>query len=90
MSAIFLDVKYAIRALLKKPGFTMVALIKLALGIGANTAIFSVVRGVLLKPLPYGDVNRIVTLWQNNVKEGIHQEEVSAICLQEGLLKWIP
>jgi putative ABC transport system permease protein len=60
MQTIFQDLHYGMRMLLKNPGFALVAVVTLALGIGANTAIFSVVYGVLLKPLPYRDADRIV------------------------------
>jgi predicted permease len=59
------DVRYGFRMLIKSPGFAIVAVITLALGIGANTAIFSVVNGVLLNPLPFPDANRIVVLFQD-------------------------
>jgi putative ABC transport system permease protein len=72
------DLRYGIRSLLRTPGFTVVATLALALGIGPNSAIFTMVNAVLLKPLPIPDAGRVVMIWENMLKSGFDQLPVSS------------
>ncbi|MBV8552350.1 MAG: ABC transporter permease [Acidobacteriaceae bacterium] len=72
------DVRYAFRQLSKSPAFALTAILTLALGIGANTAVFSVVYAVLLRPLPFKDLDKLVMVWEQNPHRGWYHNVVSA------------
>ena len=71
MSSLLQDLRFGLRMLAKNPIFTLVAVITLSLGIGANTALFSVVDAVLLRQLPYPEANRLVFLWSTMHSQGV-------------------
>jgi Acidobacterial duplicated orphan permease len=77
LDTLWQDVRFGVRMLAKNPGFAAVAVLTLGLGIGANTAIFSVVNAVLLRPLPFENPDQLVMIWQTNPQRGILQDLVS-------------
>src|SRR5215475_12719823 len=77
MESLFNDFRYAIRSLLKRPAFTAIAVVTLALGIGVNSAIFSTVYSLLINPLPFPHQDRVVAIWDTNPSRGVTHNEVS-------------
>src|SRR6185503_1321480 len=77
MNKLIQDLRYGIRTLLKKPGFTVVAIATLALGMGASTVIFTVVDAALLRGLPYKEPNRLYHLWENKAGQEFAKREMS-------------
>ena len=77
MNSIFADIRFGVRSLLKRPGATAIALVTLALGIGVNTAIFSAVDSILLRPLPLRDSERLVSVWEKSPALGIQQNQAA-------------
>ena len=79
MDALLQDIRFAARTFARRPGFTAVALLTLTLGIGAATAIFSVVNGVLLRPFPFPEAERLVVLWNTNPERGQDEYRMAGV-----------
>ena len=77
MESLFSDIRYALRNLLRRPGFTLIAVVTLAIGIGANTAIFSAIHALLLKPLPFPELDHVVAIWDKLPSRGVMHNEVA-------------
>jgi hypothetical protein len=81
------DIRFAVRMLLKRPSFTVVVVLTLALGIGANTTIFSAIDAVLLNPLPYKDPERLMVVWETNKQLGPEMWDRNEAALLRGTEK---
>src|SRR5438874_1547385 len=77
MNALLQDLRYGARMLMKQPGFTLIAIVTIALGTGANTAIFSLVNAVLLKPLPFAESERLTIVWEDQSSIGFPRAEAA-------------
>lgn len=77
MDSLLSDIRYAVRNLIKRPGFTAIAILTLAIGIAANSTIFSAINALLLKPLPFPELDRVVAIWDKDSAHGYEHNEVA-------------
>src|SRR5256885_13706982 len=99
MDSFLKDIRYGVRGLAKRPVLTIIAIVTLAIGIGANSAIFSTINALLLKPLPFPDPEHIVAIWEKVPSRGVVRNEVAVANYldwkmqngtldQVGLIRW--
>src|SRR5438552_11419350 len=79
MDTLLRDIRYGMRTLFHSPAFTLTAVLALGLGIGSITAIFSVLDGIVLRPLPFKDAERLVMLWETNPSKSLDHEPISPV-----------
>src|SRR5262245_17789416 len=79
MQVLWQDIRFGVRMLVRSPGFTLAAVLALGLGIGASTAVFSVLDGVVLRPLPYASPEQLVMIWDANSGRGLAHEPISPV-----------
>ena len=77
------DLRHALRAFVRNPAFSALAILTIALGIGANTAMFSVINAVILRPLPYSDASRLALIWTDDVRRGLHNEPTAYLTITD-------
>src|SRR3954468_5060204 len=83
VESLWRDVRYAFRGVRRNPGFAAVVIVTLALGMGANTVMFSVVNAVMLRPLPYDDAHRLVLIWTDDVRRSLHREGTAYLTITD-------
>jgi len=83
MDTLLSDIRFATRSLIRSPSFTITAILALGLGIGSTAGVFSLLEGVVLRPLPYKDASRLVTIWDTNREKSLSHEGISPVTFHD-------
>jgi hypothetical protein len=83
MDTLISDIRFALRSLVRSPSFAITAVLALGLGIGSTAGVFSLLEGVVLRPLPYRDPSRLVTIWDSNREKGLKHEPISPVTFHD-------